>query len=285
MSTDSKVFELAYQQALKFSRKHYENFPVASLFLPKELRKHVAIVYLFARQADDIADEGVENAERRTQNLEYYEDQLRQCFDRKPANDFWMALKNIIDKYNITNQLFFDLLSAFKQDIVKSRYQNYEELLDYCRRSANPVGRIILEFFNIRDDESISYSDAICTALQLTNFYQDISIDLQNNRIYIPLDEILKFGLTEKMFELRENNANFKQLLKYQVDRTKELFEKGRGIIPLLPKSLKLQIKLTILGGEMILKKIEKLDYNTLIHRPTVSKTDLILIFRKAINW
>jgi phytoene/squalene synthetase len=163
------------------------------------------------------------------------------------------------------------------------RYNSFDEVLNYCERSANPVGRIILEFFDIRDDESMQYSDAICTALQLTNFYQDVSLDINKNRIYISIDEIERFGVKLNQFELRQNNTNFEQLLKYQVDRTKNYFSKGKNLFPRLPGRLQKQIKATVLGGEKILDKIERINYNVLNHRPKLSKIDYINILLKAL--
>jgi squalene synthase HpnC len=197
-------------------------------------------------------------------------------------NDFWYALRNTITEYKLTPKYFFDLLSAFKQDVVKTRYKTFEEVLNYCERSANSVGRIILEFFNISDEESVRYSDAVCTALQLTNFYQDVSIDIQKGRIYLPVDELEKFGVTEYQFELRKNNTNFEQLLKYQVDRTKKLFEEGRKLLPGLPKELKRQIQMTIFGGEKILEMIEEKHYDVLYSRPYLFKLDYIKIFLRT---
>lgn len=272
----------AYESAEKFAKSHYENFPVVSLFLPKYLRKHVAVVYQFARDADDLADEGLEKAEIRIQNLESYESQLKDCLHGKFANDFWMALKNTIDAYKLTPKYFSDLLSAFKQDVIKKRYENFDSVLDYCRRSANPVGRIILELFDIRDNESVEYSDAVCTALQLTNFYQDTAIDFQKNRIYIPQNEMLEFGVSENTFELKTGNGNFTRLLEFQVERTQELFNKGRKLVPRLPKQLRFQIRLTILGGEEILKKIKSTGYNVLNIRPKLSKIDYVKLFIKS---
>lgn len=283
MLNNSLHLEQAYRQSLLFTKSHYENFPVISFFLPRHLRKHVAVVYQFARQADDLADEGIESVERRVKNLELYEIHLTNCLNGRYENDFWCALHNTITEYKLTQKYFYDLLSAFKQDVTKTRYQTFDEVLNYCERSANPVGRIVLEFFNVRDEESVRYSDAVCTALQLTNFYQDVSIDYQNNRLYIPLDEIEKFEVKLNQFELKENNANFKQLLKYQVERTKKLFGEGQKLIARLPKELKPQIRMTILGGEKILQKIEKLDYDVLNTRPKLSKLDYVKIFFKAI--
>jgi squalene synthase HpnC len=216
-------------------------------------------------------------------SLELYETHLRNCLDGTYENDFWYALHNTTTEYNLSPKYFYDLLSAFRQDLVTTRYQTFDEVINYCERSANPVGRIILEFFSIRDDESLRFSDAVCTALQLTNFYQDVSIDIRKDRIYIPLDEIQKFGVSENQFELRENNTNFEQLLKYQVERTKQLFFEGRKLIVRLPKELKSQIHMTILGGEKILNMIEKMNYNVIDTRPKLSKLDYLMIFLKTL--
>jgi len=232
-----------------------------------------------------LADEGEINSELRIENLELYEENLQKCFNGQFENDFWFALHNTISVFKLTPKYFFDLLSAFKQDVVKTRYKTFGEVLNYCERSANPVGRIILEFFNIRDEESSGYSDAVCTALQLTNFCQDVSIDIQKGRIYLPLDELEKFGVTEFQFELRENNTNFEQLLKFQVDRTKQLFREGRKLLPRLPKELKRQIQMTISGGEKILEIIEEYNYDVLHLRPHLLKLDYIkLFFRTFLN-
>lgn len=216
-------------------------------------------------------------------SLELYEIQLRNCLIGIYENDYWRALHNTIKEYNLTPKYFYDLLSAFKQDLVTTRYKNFDEIINYCERSANPVGRIILELFSIRDKESLRLSDAICSALQLTNFYQDVSVDIKKDRIYIPLEEMYRFGVSEIQFEFRENNTNFEQLLKFQVDRTKQLFYEGRKLIPKLPKELRSQIFMTILGGEKILRKIELLNYNVVDFRPKLSKVDYLLIFLRAL--
>jgi squalene synthase HpnC len=272
-----------YNEALHFTKSHYENFPVVSLFLPKRLRKHIAVVYQFARQADDLADEGNINCELRIANLELYEKSFKKCLAGNYENFFWHALQNTILGFNLTPQYFLDLLSAFKQDVVKNRYNSFSEILNYCERSANPVGRIILEFFDIRDELSINYSDAVCTALQLTNFYQDVSIDIEKGRVYIPLDEVEKFGVGLNQFELKKNNANFEKLLKFQVERTKDIFLVGHKLVERLPGQLRPQIKMTILGGEKILEKIEKLNYNVLNFRPKLSKQDYLKLFMKTV--
>lgn len=274
----------AYKNALKFTKAHYENFPVVSFFLPYKLKKHIAVIYQFARQADDIADEGNYPVDFRLMLLENYKNKLVNALKKIYEDDFWMALGNTISLINLTPKYFFNLLSAFEQDVTVTRYKTFEDVLNYCERSANPVGRLILELYDIRDEKIMQYSDAVCTALQLTNFYQDISIDYRKNRIYLPLDEMKKFGVSENIFELKKNNANFKQLLKFHIEKTKELFRQGENILIYLPAMLRLQIKLTILGGEKILEKIEELDYNTLNFRPTLSKKDVVKLFYKALK-
>lgn len=274
--------EAAYLSAINFTKSHYENFPVVSLFIPKELRKHIAIVYQFARQADDLADEGDLVDSLRLTNLDDYEIKLTNCLTKNFANEFWAALFNTIHLKKLTPQYFYDLLSAFKQDVVKKRYSSYNELLDYCRRSANPVGRIILELFGITNIQAFNYSDSICTALQLTNFYQDVSIDLMKGRIYIPQEDWKKYDIDEKVFELKKNNTNFISLIKYQVDRTRQLFSEGWNLIPSLDKRIRKQIIMTILGGEAILAKIEENGYNVLNQRPKLSKVDYLKIFFKT---
>jgi len=219
----------------------------------------------------------------RIKNLELYLNHLNNCLEGKYENSFWQALHNTILKFNLSPNYFTDLLSAFKQDVVKNRYHNFDELINYCERSANPVGRIILELFSIRDEESLRFSDAICTALQLTNFYQDISIDSKKNRIYVPLEELRKFGVSENQFEFMENNTNFEKLLEFQVTRAEQLFSEGRNLLPGLPKELRAQIKMTILGGEKILKKIKQSNFGVIDFRPKLSKTDYMIIFLRAI--
>jgi len=208
---------------------------------------------------------------------------LTDSLNGKYNSEFWFAFHNTIKIYSLTPQYFFDLIDAFKQDVVKNRFETFDELINYCSHSANPVGRIILEFFNIRDEESVHYSDNICTALQLANFYQDVSIDIQKNRIYIPLEEIAQFGVFVNQFDLKENNANFKKLVEFQVDRTRKYFKDGSQLLKRLPQKLKRQIYMTILGGEKILDKIERMNYNVLNGRPKISKVDYIVILVKAI--
>lgn len=263
-------------ESLNLSKNHYENFPVVSFLIPKSLQRDVAIIYWFARTADDIADEGEISPENRMNQLNEFEVRLTEILKGNFNNELEELLANTIKNNNLTPKHFYDLLKAFKQDVVKKSYKNYEELLNYCKYSANPVGRLILELNNIRNDEAFCYSDKVCTALQLTNFYQDIKIDYLKGRIYLPEDEMATFMIEKKVFELKENNLNLKELLKFNIARTRKLFEEGRSLIKFLRGRLKYEIKWTILGGEEILKKIEKIDYRVLEERPKLNKFDFV---------
>jgi squalene synthase HpnC len=272
----------AYKSAIAFAKEHYENFPVVSLLIPKELRKHVAIIYWFARTADDFADEGNLTDEQRLEHLNEFEKSFSEMLSGKFKSSFDKALHDTIKQKKLTAQLFYDLLTAFKQDVVKKRYNNFDEVLKYCRYSANPIGRLILELFEIRSDEAFRYSDKICTALQLTNFYQDIERDYLRGRIYFPENEMKQFDVTVNMFAKKENNVNLRKLLKYNIDRTQTMFDEGKNLLPFLNGRLKLEIKWTILGGEAILGKIRKNDYNIFNSRPTLTKMDFGALFIKS---
>ncbi|MBX3008546.1 MAG: squalene synthase HpnC [Melioribacteraceae bacterium] len=266
----------AYNSAIDFAQSHYENFPVISKFLPKEIRKHIAVVYQFARQADDLADEGEVSDELRTKNLELYEKKLELSLNEKPESEFWFALSSTIKTKNLTPKYFYDLIDAFKQDIVKKRYTDSEELLNYCSRSANPVGRIILELYEIRNEKELFYSDQICTALQLTNFYQDVSVDILKGRIYIPITEMKKFGLDDFWIISKKHDENSKKLVTELVQQTDSMFDEGKKLLPSVPFLLRMQLKLTIIGGKKILEKIKMNDYNVVEKRPVLSRRDIL---------
>ena len=264
------------KESFNLSKNHYENFPVVSFLVPKHLRKDVAVIYWFARTADDFADEGNLLPEERLTKLNEFENRLSSLLKGNYEDDIESVLNKTIKQRNLTPEYFYDLLKAFKQDVVKKSYRNFEELLNYCNYSANPVGRLILELNNIRNDEALHFSDKICTALQLTNFYQDIKIDYLKGRIYLPEDEMARFVIEKKVFELNENNLNLKKLLEFNIARTKKMFEEGRGLLKFLDGRLKYEIKWTILGGEEILKKIERNDYRVLEERPKLNKFDFV---------
>jgi len=273
----------AYSKSLKFAKSHYENFPVVSFLIPKNLRKHVAIIYWFARTADDYADEGNFSEGERLEKLNNFEYRTKQLLIGKAESDYEIALANTIIEMNLTAENFYNLVTAFRQDVIKNRYENFDEIIDYCKHSANPVGRLILELFDIRSEEAIKYSDKICTALQLTNFLQDVSIDYKKGRIYLPQDEMDMLQITEKMFEDKENNHKLKQLVKHNVDRIQNLFNEGKKLFPLLSRRLKVEIVWTVAGGEEILDQIRKNDYNVLNNRPELSKTRMISLFLKSL--
>ena len=283
MLNNSYNIENAYNKAIEFTKSHYENFPVISIFVKKSLRKHVAIFYQFARQADDIADEGEKEISERITELNEYEGCLSDALSNIFYNNFWATLKNTIDLFNLSHSIFYKLLNAFRQDISKSRYNDFTELLDYCANSADPVGRIILELNNIHDEKLLNYSDNICTALQLTNFWQDVAIDFEKNRIYLPMNDLEEFNISEKDIEQKNCSENFKKLMKFEIDRTRKLFSEGRKLLEHLPGRLKYQIFWTVLGGEKILNKIERNDYNSLNLRPRLSKTDYIQLMIKSL--
>ncbi|PJB00780.1 MAG: squalene synthase HpnC [Ignavibacteria bacterium CG_4_9_14_3_um_filter_36_18] len=273
----------AYLKAEEFAKSHYENFPVVSLFIKKEMRKHVAIIYWFARTADDIADEDNFTVEERLLKINNFNERLTHIVAGDYTDEYEHALYLTINERKLTPVHFFNLLKAFKQDIFQQKWNTFNDILDYCTNSANPVGRLILELYNVRDDKAFYYSDKICTALQLTNFYQDVSKDILKNRIYFPIDEIEKFGVKLKSFELNENNDNLRRLVKFNVERAESFFREGENLLNYLSGRLQYEIKWTILGGRAILKKIIKSDYNVINIRPSLSKFDYFFLFLKSL--
>ena len=284
MSNDEfNELERYYQESIKFTQSHYENFPVISFFLKKELRKYISVIYRFARQADDIADEGSSSPEKRMSLLDEYEACLLDAMNSNFKDGFWKVLVDTIRTNNLSIDHFRNLLKAFRQDTHKTVYEDYDELLNYCSNSANPVGRIILELHGIREEIPNQLSDKICTALQLTNFYQDISVDIKKGRIYLPMAEMELFNITGYEQKKFLYDDSFVRLMKFQTERVKKLFADGRQLLKFLPRRLKLQILITIKGGEAIIKKIEEIDYNVLELRPTLSKLDFIKLFFVAL--
>jgi len=272
-----------YDNALKFAREHYENFPVVSFLIRRDLQKHVAIIYWFARTADDIADEGNLAAGDRMARLNGFESSFRRLLQGKYDSGYDEALHLTLEKKKLNPEHFINLLKAFKQDVIKKEYADYKQLLDYCKNSANPVGRLILELHSIREEGAFRYSDNICTALQITNFLQDVNIDFQKGRIYLPQNELAKFGISKIMFEEKEINLKFKQLIEFNINRTQLLFDEGRKLLKFLQGRLKYEIKWTILGGEAILQKIRNNDFNVFI-RPELTKKDFIKLLIRSFK-
>jgi phytoene synthase len=284
----------AYEACTKLAREHYENFPVGRL-VPREMQPHVHAVYAFARYADDLADEGYAGSRKESgardvmtppQRLAALDDWERQLLapPGTPGLHFiFVALHDTIRRLDLPTSLFTDLVSAFRQDVVKRRYADFAEVLDYCRRSANPIGRLVLLLHGKREEELHLLSDHICTGLQLANFWQDVSVDLEKDRIYLPEDERTVHGVTEEQLFARRCDANYRRLLKFQVARTQGIFDAGAPLTKKLRGLLRVEIRLTWLGGTAILRKIEAQDYDTLGRRPKLGKADFAFLFVKAL--
>ena len=290
----AKAIAEAYEECTKLARAHYENFPVGRL-VPKEMQPHVHAVYAFARYADDLADEGYAGSakaqgardamtpEERLAALDDWERQLCSPPGTPGLHFIFVALHETIRELDLPRSLFTDLLSAFKQDVVKRRYANFDEVLDYCRRSANPVGRLVLLLHGKREEELHLLADHICTGLQLANFWQDVGVDLEKDRIYLPEDDRKKYGVIEDVLFARLVTDNYRKLLAFEVARTQEIFDQGAPLTKKLRGLLRLEIRLTWLGGTELLRKIDALNYDTLNHRPTVGKADMAVLFLKAL--
>ena len=266
------------------ARNHYENFPVASSFLPKEIRKYVWTIYAFARIADDYADEPGFTLAERMDNMNQWEQYLDECYNGNPTHRVFAALAETVERFQIPIELFQNLLSAFRADITVKRYETYEDMLAYCRNSANPIGRLVLLLLNYRSETMMQFSDSICTALQLTNFWQDVSIDLQKYRVYLPLEELEEFGYSEQDLFNQKVNNRFCDLMAFQVRRTAELFAEGKPLLTMVGRDLSMELKLTWNGGTRILQKIHEQNYDVLTKRPALSKLDKLgLLFRSFL--
>ncbi|MGA3285944.1 MAG: squalene synthase HpnC [Bacteroidota bacterium] len=278
-------WEEGFRYCEQIARSHYENFPIASWFVPKEIRKHIWAIYAFARIADDYADEPGYTLAERMDNLSQWGQYLDECYNGNPTHRVFAALAETVERFQIPVELFQDLLTAFRSDVTVKRYDTFEEVLEYCRNSANPIGRLVLLLFNYRSETMMELSDHICTGLQLTNFWQDISVDLQKDRIYLPLEDLEEFGYSEQDLLHRRFNNYFRELMAFQVQRTAELFVAGKPLLSKVSKDLSLELKLTWNGGTRILQKIHKQDYNVLIQRPALSTLDKLgLLFRSYLS-
>jgi len=283
-SKSEQSVEIGYSQAIKLAKSHYENFPVVSFLIPGNLRKDVAIIYWFARTADDFSDEGNFSPSERLDKLTDLEVRLKNLLSNQSDNNLEAALRQTIISRKLNPDNFFNLLKAFKQDVVKNRYKDFDEVLDYCSNSANPVGRILLELFDVRDEKAFYYSDKICTALQITNFIQDTQIDYQKGRIYYPLDEMERFEVDEKVFEMNRINLNLKKLIEFSVDRVQDYFNEGKSLLEFLSGRFKYEIAWTINGGEEILNKIRGADFDIFTKRASLTKIDYTKLFIKSFT-
>jgi squalene synthase HpnC len=264
---------------------HYENFPVASVLLPRRLVPAVEAIYAFARSADDLADEGDASAAERLAALAAYEAQL-DCIARgEPADDaMFVRLADVIAQFALPMAPFYDLLCAFKQDVVTSRYANFDLLLDYCRRSANPVGRLMLTLYRAADERNVRDSDAICSALQLINFLQDVAIDIKKERIYLPLDDLARFGVTPQALALGLVDAPWHALMTFEIARARTLMLSGSPLARRLPGRIGWELRLVVQGGLRILDRIAALDDDVFTRRPQLRLRDWIVMLWRALR-
>jgi squalene synthase HpnC len=266
------------------ARSHYENFSVASWFLPERLRQHFFNVYAYCRISDDLGDE-VGDTAASLQLLDQWETELNACYEGHPRHPVFVALAETVRKFEIPKHEFADLLTAFRQDQSVSRYETFNDLLGYCRYSANPVGHLVLYLCGYRDSERQRLSDYTCTALQLANFWQDVSADFAKGRIYLPLEDLRRFGVSEEVIRDGENTAAFRAMTRFEVERAREWFAQGMPLIAKVERALATDIELFSRGGQEILRAIERQDYAVLGRRPAISKTrKLALVARAALG-
>jgi len=273
----------AFAYCENLARTHYENFPVASLFIPKELRRYVACIYAFARTADDFADEGNLEAGERLRKLDEWGWMLEECYAGKADHPVFIALAETAARTGLPKQLLMDLLIAFRMDVTTSRFETFDDVLLYCRHSANPVGRIVLHLFDSTSARLALLSDAICTGLQLANFWQDVSRDWEKGRLYLPLEDCRRFGYTETGIGQRQYTTGFRQLMQFQIGRTRRFFEVGKPLLQEVVRPLRLELRLTWLGGTAILRKIEAAGYDVLTRRPVITAGDKLILLTRAL--
>ncbi|HYJ93613.1 MAG TPA: squalene synthase HpnC [Vicinamibacterales bacterium] len=291
--------QAAYAACERDCRAHYENFPVASLLLPRRMRPHVAALYAFARAADDFADEGDRTVGERHRLIDGWRARLLEAvagttstIQRSPepgepahSREIFMALGVTVRRLQLPSVLLEDLLSAFRQDVTVSRYATWPALFDYCRRSANPIGRLVLRIGGYAENDLDKWSDAICTALQLTNFWQDVKSDWARGRIYLPGEEMQAHGADETALVGENLTPGWRQAIASAVSRTRALFDDGKPLCDRLHGRLRYEIRMTWLGGTRILNRIEAANYDVLNHRPALGATDLPWLVAAALGW
>lgn len=275
----------------RLARTHYENFQVASCLLPRRLRQHFYNLYAYCRCADDLADESPDAnatsvaelpAVRRLRWLDAWEEELDACFAGRASHPVFVALTETIREYQMPREPFADLLLAFRQDQHHRRYATFDDLLGYCRYSANPVGRLVLYLGRCHNSENAALSDSICTGLQLANCWQDVAQDYRRGRIYLPVEDCERFGYQETMLERHERNAPFCELLAFQVSRAEEYLAAGWPLVDRVPRILRLDVSLFIRGGCAILQAIRRANYDVWTRRPTLSRTQKTRLFLAA---
>jgi squalene synthase HpnC len=265
------------------ARRHYENFPVG-LLIPKAKRRYVYALYAFMRTADDFADEPIYEGVRE-QKLDEWRERLDAAYAGRADGPIFVALSETVRRLDLPKPLLLDLLSAFRQDTVKRRYETWEEVLDYCRRSANPVGRLVLMLFGYRDEEWARLSDKICTALQLANHWQDLALDLVKDRIYVPREQLLAHGVSEEDLRAGRIEGGFPALMRELIGRTRALFALGRPLCDRVGRDLRFELRLTWLGGSAILDGIEAAGYDVFRRRPRHGAFDKAGLAWRALRW
>ncbi len=272
----------AQRYCARLARTHYENFSVASMLLPRRLIRHFHAVYAYCRWADDLGDETGGGAEALSL-LRWWRNELMLCYEGTPTHPVMIALQQTIERFKIPPEPFLDLLFAFEQDQLIKRYQTYEQLLDYCRYSANPVGRLVLYLCESHDEKKVKLSDHICTALQLANFWQDVARDLDIGRVYLPAEDRQRFGYTDTDLYARRYNDAFSKLMRFEVERARKLFLRGYPLVDMMPLDVRADIDLFVRGGLSILKKIEKCRYNVWGQRPKLAKWEKVTLLANTM--
>lgn len=275
----------AYKYCLKIARGHYENFPVASILLPKAMRLPVAAIYAFARTADDWADEGDLSNDERLEALDGMAQDIMDTYEGQPPNDpIYLALADTMQRFDLPVSLFHDLISAFKQDVVQKRFADFGELMNYCRHSANPIGRLMLHLYGLTDRKSLGHSDAVCSALQLINFYQDLAQDYQElGRIYLPEDEMAASHVTEDHFRQQRSDGPMMMLMRMQYQRANKLLNAGAPLGKRLKGRFGLEIRLIIAAASRVLQRLDQQQHD-LFSRPRLKPTDWIWIVWTALR-
>jgi squalene synthase HpnC len=288
--TDAAL-KAAYGRCERLAREHYENFPVASHLLPAVMRPHIAAIYAFARRADDFADEPGLPDEERLRRLDDWGARLERATAAGPApaadeaDQLFLALSHTITECRLPVSLFHDLLSAFRQDVVQKRYATWPDLMDYCRRSANPVGRLMLRVAGHTSASLDAQSDSVCTALQLTNFWQDLERDWRIGRLYVPESDCAAAGARVEDLAAGRMTPGWRRVMKEMARRTRALFEDGRPVCDGVQGRLRWELRLTWLGGVRILDRLEQSDYDVFHERPTLGAADVPGLLWRAVKW
>lgn len=289
LSGSPSTVDRAYAYCARVARDHYENFPVASFLLPAPMRPAVAAVYAFARRADDFADEpGIADPER-LRLLDAWRGRLHQMDPSAAASDgddlVFVALADAIRRHELPLSLFEDLLSAFRQDVLQKRYRTWGDVLDYCRRSANPIGRLVLRIAGYRTEDLDRASDSVCTALQLTNFWQDLASDWAIGRLYVPIEDRDGEGARDQDLDAGRMTAEWRAALWRMGERTRALFDEGRPVCDGVRGRLRAELRITWLGGTRVLEKLQRNDFDVFRHRPSLTAADVPVLAWRALAW